>query len=155
MKQSPQSNKPFRGFSHDHQQAPHAGRRQGRGCDLSPQETLTEDAPLVIDVTCSFNRTPWAGRALLFMDVRKEVKPDIVADVRYLPFRDGVVDEFYCDPPHMMRKGTSSTIALKRRLAGRLTPDPWTFYGSWLHRRDWLDFVAKSGLCAFAFRIEP
>ena len=55
------------------------------------QATLTENAPITLDATSSRHvKTSWPRYASLRMDIRKEVKPDIVADARFLPFRDGV-----------------------------------------------------------------
>jgi len=37
----------------------------------------------------------------VFLDIRAEVKPDIVADWCYLPFREGTFDTIIFDPPHV------------------------------------------------------
>lgn len=116
---------------------------------MSAQTYLTENPPRILDATCSFShagqRTPrWPAHASIRMDVRKVVKPDLVADARFLPFRDGVFSAIYCDPPHLMRKGVSSSLIARRRLEGRMRPDPWTLYGSWPSRNDWLDFVRRA-----------
>ena len=130
-------------------------RQHGAKEQMSAQETLTENPPLVLDATCSFphlgQRTRrWPAHASIRMDIRDKVgrwriRPDVQADARFLPFRDGVFMEENCDPPHLMRKGVSQSLITKRWLQGRMRPDPWTLYGSWKNRMEWLDFVEKSG----------
>jgi tRNA G10 N-methylase Trm11 len=118
------------------------------------QETLTEDTPLIIDTTCSF-RKHWPKFATIRMDVREVCSPDIVCDARFLPFRDGVADELYCDPPHFVRRGAGiftqsheegwlKTIIAKHRLSGRVSPDEFTRYGWWRSKKEWKEFVGAT-----------
>ena len=51
-----------------------------------------------------------------------EVKPDIIADFRNMPFAD---ESFYMvvfDPPHLLKAGDDSWLAKKY---GKLNPDTW------------------------------
>lgn len=92
---------------------------------MSAQTTLTKDAPMILDATCSFYRN-WPLHATLRMDNRAIVGPDIVADAQFLPFRDGVFDQIYCDPPHMVRKDPSSQrcVRTERPTTHRPREDP-------------------------------
>lgn len=54
-----------------------------------------------LDSTCSAKRV-WPAEATLRMDRSPAAKPDILADARHLPFKDGVFDRVYCDPPHRL-----------------------------------------------------
>jgi hypothetical protein len=121
---------------------------------MSSQTTLTENADFILDTTCSFrhqrrSQPNWPPHASLRMDCRPEVGPDLVADVRCLPMRNGVVKEHYCDPPHMIRSGktgwspTHDVIFIKkmrarRRKTGRLSPDEFSRY-SWFNSRAEMD----------------
>lgn len=111
---------------------------------MSAQTTLTENAPMILNATCSFYRN-WPSHATLRMDNRALVDPDIVADARFLPFRDGVFDMVYCDPPHMIRKDPMvmphDIAIIKRRLSGRLSQGDLTRYGFFRSRDEWTDFV--------------
>jgi len=45
----------------------------------------------------------WRGQKpinVLLMDIRKKCEPDIMGDVRKLPFQDSCFDVVYFDPPH-------------------------------------------------------
>lgn len=115
----------------------------------STQLTLTQ-APLIIDVTCSFEheRTErWPKYATLRLDKRRIVKPDIVADARYLPFKSGIVDQLYCDPPHMFGPVSESRIAkmdAARLKTGRKAVNSFVRYSWWNSESEWLDFVRKT-----------
>lgn len=56
------------------------------------------------DVTCNARRmwqgVTWAGQ-VTYCDVNPDVKPDIVADFRALPFADDSLDLLVFDPPHL------------------------------------------------------
>jgi len=57
-----------------------------------------------LDATAGLRRY-WKGkdtRGVLFLDIREEVKPDIVANNECLPFRSGVFDRIIYDPPHII-----------------------------------------------------
>ena len=68
---------------------------------MTPQTTLTEDAPMIVDLTCSTKRI-WPKSATKRGDVDPEVEADFHWDGKIIPFPDGSVDEFYYDPPHMI-----------------------------------------------------
>lgn len=48
----------------------------------------------------------------VFLDKRREVKPDIVADFRQLPFKDSIFDLVLFDPPHL---STGETGVFRRK----------------------------------------
>jgi SAM-dependent methyltransferase len=57
---------------------------------------------MILDATCG-NRMMWFDKQhkdCIYMDIRKEVLPDLVADFRALPFRDKIFDLIVFDPPH-------------------------------------------------------
>lgn len=108
------------------------------------QNTLTENAPMILDATCSFGKI-WPKHASIRIDVRSECKPDMVMDAKDLKFPDNYFDEIYCDPPHLIRKGgASQRIKTYRRLSGRRTPDPFTRYGHWNNQEEWFEFAEKT-----------
>jgi|SRR3990167_1183603 len=102
---------------------------------------------MILDATCSFFRI-WPRHATIRMDIRPEVKPDVVGDIRKTDFPDAHFDEIYLDPPHMIRKDQfilpHDIIAIKRRLSGRKSPDSFTRYGTFKSRKEWLDFLDKT-----------
>lgn len=111
---------------------------------LSSQTTLTEDAPLILDSTCS-DKKIWPRFASIRMDIRRDVKPDIVASACYLPFRDGIFQEIYCDPPHIIGIQDREIkphykAAMKRKL--KLLNQ----YVGWKSVREWLLFVSKTNV---------
>jgi SAM-dependent methyltransferase len=56
-------------------------------------------------------------------DARKlEVKPDIIADFRNIPFDDNTFRLVVFDPPHLLRAGEKSWLAKKY---GKLNKDTW------------------------------
>ena len=95
----------------------------------------------VLDACCG-SRMFWLDRmhpSAVFMDCRHEshvltdrssqggsrlltVQPDIVADFRAMPFRDGVFDLVVFDPPHFTRNGQTGWMAKKY---GTLNRDTW------------------------------
>lgn len=63
--------------------------------------------PWILDATCG-NRGFWAAHSpkdLVCIDIRLKVNPDIVADAKHLPFRDGVFQSVFFDPPHRHGEG--------------------------------------------------
>jgi len=63
----------------------------------------------ILDATAG-NRAMWFDRGcplVTFCDLRREVKPDVVCDVRGLPFDDGTFDLAVFDPPHVNVGGGS------------------------------------------------
>jgi tRNA G10 N-methylase Trm11 len=109
--------------------------------------TLSENAPLILDSTCSYPRTDvrasrWPAFASIRMDRRKEVGPDIVADARFLPFRNCVFDKIYCDPPHMIGNPETIERMNRHRLStGRLSIGSWERYTVWSSIQDWYQFL--------------
>ena len=100
---------------------------------MSAQTTLTEDAPLILDATCSLAKI-WPRYASIRMDIRKEVNPDIVASACYLPFRDGIFNKIFCDPPHIIDvRITSKSSPLGSKMKAR--------FGYWSHPREWKKFI--------------
>ena len=110
------------------------------------QTYLDENPPMILDATCSYFRT-WPRYATLRMDIRREVKPDIVASATHLPFRDNIFDSIYCDPPHLMRVGLTGLQEMKRKrlLGGWSALTPFERYGFWKTQKEWLGFVRESG----------
>ena len=49
---------------------------------------------------------------------RLEIKPDVVADFRAMPFADGTFSLVVFDPPHLVRAGRKSWLALKYGVLG-------------------------------------
>ncbi|RLI32963.1 hypothetical protein DRO51_00585 [Candidatus Bathyarchaeota archaeon] len=61
----------------------------------------------ILDVTAGFRKF-WIGKdttQVLFLDIRKECKPDIVADNEHLPLRDNLFEVVFYDPPHLFKQG--------------------------------------------------
>jgi len=57
---------------------------------------------MILDATAG-KRGIWYDKKndeTVYMDIRKEVEPDIVADVKHLPFKDQIFDLVIFDPPH-------------------------------------------------------
>ena len=85
----------------------------------------------IIDVCCG-SRMFWFDKEnpdVLFSDIREEehtlcdgrllqVKPDIVADFRNLPFDNGKFKLVVFDPPHLNKLGNSSWMAKKYGVLG-------------------------------------
>lgn len=87
-----------------------------------------------LDVTAS-TRQMWRGKDasnVLFLDRDASVRPDVVADARALPFRDGAFMKLYCDPPHIVR------ASKKNRQRGRFGE-----YGLWESRAEWVAFLYR------------
>jgi hypothetical protein len=67
------------------------------------------DVYKVLDITAGY-RSFWKNKdckGVIFIDVRREVKPDIVADNEHLPFRDSVFEFVFYDPPYVIRRHPS------------------------------------------------
>jgi len=80
-----------------------------------------------LDATAGL-RQYWKGkdqRGVVFLDVRREVKPDIVASNEYLPFRSGIFKRVFYDPPHVVNPFSSTA---KSTLGWR--------YGFWEHKSE-------------------
>lgn len=94
-----------------------------------------DENKLVLDVCCGskmfwFNK--YQGNTI-FMDIREyddvlcdgrkfEVKPDIVADFRNIPFDDNTFHLVVFDPPHLIKGGEKSWIVKKY---GKLNYETW------------------------------
>lgn len=113
---------------------------------MSKQTTLSKNPPMILDATCSFFRV-WPKHASIRMDIRPEVKPDVVGDIKKTEFPGQYFDEIYLDPPHMIRKDNPEyayahdKMQIKRRLSGRRTPHAFDRYGVWKTKKDWLGFL--------------
>lgn len=89
----------------------------------------------IIDVCCG-GRMFWFDKNnsdVVFMDNRNfidtlcdgrafEVKPDVVADFRNIPYPDNSFHLVVFDPPHLIKVGEKSWLAKKY---GRLNPDTY------------------------------
>lgn len=89
----------------------------------------------ILDVCCG-SRMFWFNKSnpdVTFMDIREHyeeletghvinVKPDIVADFRDMPFKNDTFDLVVFDPPHLLRAGPKSWLAKKY---GKLNRDTW------------------------------
>lgn len=114
------------------------------------QLTLTNQSPIILDGTCSFkhSRTKrWPAHATIRMDIRPEVNPDVVGDIKRTDFPNHYFDEIYLDPPHMIRKDPfmlGHDIRTIRRRMGRInsdTPNSFHRYGFFKTRDEWMEFV--------------
>lgn len=79
----------------------------------------------VIDVSAGA-RAAWVDRSdplCVFVDIRPEAEPDVVADSRALPFADGVFDLGVFDPPHTGFSGSRAMGAAYGKLACADIPD--------------------------------
>lgn len=114
---------------------------------MSTQTTLTNNPPMILDATCSYFHI-WPRHATIRMDIRPEVKPDVVGDIRNTNFPDKHFDEIYLDPPHMIRTDMMhfphDKLTIKRRLSGRRSPHMYDRYGVFKSRKEWMDFVEKT-----------
>lgn len=77
----------------------------------------------ILDMCCG-SKMFWFDRSnpdVVFCDIRKEthvlcdgrdleIKPDIIADFRNLPFSDKSFEHVVFDPPHLKRAGQNSWI---------------------------------------------
>lgn len=89
---------------------------------------------MILDMCCG-SRMFWFDRKnpdVIFCDIRQlstrlcddrplEVQPDVVADFRALPFRDGAFDLVVFDPPHQLDAGESSWLRAKYGALNRKT----------------------------------
>ena len=131
------------------------------------QTTLTEEeAPMILDATCSTKKI-WPANATVRIDKSRNVRPDVQADARNLPFRPGIFDKIYCDPPHLIaRKGWeleqpevgayfASVNRHRRGMYHQHILNNYRRFGLWHSREDWLDFIEKTdGEFALALRTD-
>ena len=103
---------------------------------MSAQTALDEDAPMILDATCS-DKKIWPRYASIRMDIRRDVNPDIVASACYLPFKDGIFQEIYCDPPHLIRNSElkPSSIYAKHSM---------NRFALWRTKNHWLKFATST-----------
>jgi hypothetical protein len=72
----------------------------------------------------AWNREKPAGTT--FGDLLFEVRPEIVMDFKALPFRDGLFDLVFFDPPHLIRSEKWNQLS-----------DRYMHFGHWERRADW------------------
>lgn len=73
-----------------------------------------------------------------------EVRPDVVADFRQLPFADGSFNVVIFDPPHLRQAGAGSWLAQKY---GTLPKDGWRKYLGQGFRECWRVLKPGGGTC--------
>lgn len=103
---------------------------------ITVQETLTENAPILLDSTCSEAKM-WPRFATLRMDIRREAAPDIIASAAALPFRDGIFSIIYCDPPFTIRERRRNLGHSDHGFILRMER-----FGLWKTRSNWENFLA-------------
>lgn len=118
---------------------------------MSAQTTLTENAPLILDATCS-DKKLWPRYASIRMDIERSKNPDIVADAKHLPFRSAVFERIYCDPPHFIRADGAFNPSLRRFYASvnrgkypheHFLNSMWR-YGAFKTEAQWKEFVRET-----------
>lgn len=80
----------------------------------------------ILDACCGARKC-WYDKSnpnVVFMDNRKEICPDIVADFRHMPFEDKTFSLVLFDPPHYRWCGDNSNL---KKNYGRL-PKDWGNY---------------------------
>ena len=83
---------------------------------------------LILDPSCGHKE--WLGGNLdrfITMDIKPELRPDVVGDMRHLPFANCVFDAIRFDPPHLIRNDI--TLAGPQR--------KYEKYGHWKDRSEW------------------
>lgn len=88
-----------------------------------------EETPKILDATSGMKGI-WRGKNvsnILFLDVNKDVKPDIVASNENLPFRDGSFEKVVFDPPQFVLSKAENALPIHKR------------YGFWLRKQDFFD----------------
>lgn len=81
---------------------------------------------MILDATASY-RAMWFDKAdpeAIFIDQRREVRPDIVCRWQNLPFKDGSFHVANIDPPHMLYRVKGKPSFLTERY-GLLEPETW------------------------------
>ena len=62
-------------------------------------------------------------------DILPSVNPDVIADMKRLPFATGSFDAIRFDPPHLIRNDTASWGPQMTKIYSK--------YGHWKNRREW------------------
>lgn len=78
---------------------------------------------------CCGHRREWARekpRETTFGDIKIEVNPQLVMDFCALPFRDGLFDVVFFDPPHLIRREKWNQLS-----------DRYLHFGHWESRAAW------------------
>lgn len=88
----------------------------------------------ILDACCG-SRMFWFDKKneeTLFMDIRQEsyqiynkkidVKPDVIGDFRYMPFKNETFHMVVFDPPHLLWAGSNSIM---KSAYGQLNKDTW------------------------------
>ena len=89
-----------------------------------------------LDATCSVHRR-WPKRADVRMDIDPAARPDILADVRQMPFGDGTFSRVYFDPPfNIYRTGSVRDLRVRRTEKAE-----YQRFGHYENRSAWLDFL--------------
>lgn len=83
---------------------------------------------VILDATAS-RRAMWRDKEdenTVYIDERREVKPDVICVWQHLPFKHGGFKLIDFDPPQMLyeSKGKPSTFNLKEKY-GKLNPETW------------------------------
>lgn len=92
---------------------------------------------MILDATSSKARR-WPERADVRADISQLARPDVIADARYLPFKDGVFSEVYCDPPHFWKERSDDAWARKM---SHLSSKGYDRFSYFLSKSEWLEFV--------------
>ena len=80
----------------------------------------------ILDACCG-NRIFWEDKEnvnVVFLDNRKEVKPEVLGDFKKLPFNNSRFELIVFDPPHILQKGFNNKLAT-HNYYGILNPDTW------------------------------
>jgi hypothetical protein len=85
---------------------------------------------------------------VVFIDKRCLVRPDIVADSRHLPVREGSADAVIADPPHIdgmskkeAQRHVSNRLAHPRRLGHRPIDNMVYLYDYFPHKTAWISYL--------------
>ena len=96
-----------------------------------------------LNLCCGFS-SPGQVRA----DIDHQVKPDVLCDVRYLPFRESSFDTVFCDPPYKYFNRPGWLIQLfdiaKKRVILDSLPIDWRAGKNWF--RKWMVLTRNGGM---------
>jgi len=96
----------------------------------------------ILDATAGY-RHMWKGKYqnVLFLDIRKEVRPDIVASNEYLPFRPQTFEKVVYDPPHCILSkhcAFPKEEEIIEKYGKNYLKNIMKKYGMWKSRKDYL-----------------